>query len=122
MKRVLLLAWLITSLVELDLEGGRIYLLSSTASLLLILCGELLRRRKATNQLNARAFATGEGGYREVKKLGTEAPVLCRTVESCSAGSNILNARRAATFLLPLCRGNGTNGPCTTSYLLLFCR
>lgn len=46
MRRVLLLVCLIFSLVELDWERERIYLLSSVASLLLVLYGELKRRRK----------------------------------------------------------------------------
>jgi hypothetical protein len=46
MKRVLLLVWLIVSLVELDWERYRIYLLSSIASLLFVLGSELKRRRR----------------------------------------------------------------------------
>ena len=46
MRRVLLLVCLIVSVVELDWERERIYLLSSVASLLLVLYGELMRRPK----------------------------------------------------------------------------
>jgi len=46
MKRVMLLVLLIVSLVELDWERDRIYLLSSLASLLLVVCSERLHRRK----------------------------------------------------------------------------
>lgn len=46
MKRVVLLVCLIVSVVELDWERQRIYLLSSVASLLLVLYGELMPRRK----------------------------------------------------------------------------
>lgn len=46
MRRVLLLVCLIISLVELDWERDRIYLLSSLASLSLVLNGERMRLRK----------------------------------------------------------------------------
>lgn len=46
MKRVLLLVCLIVSLVQLDWERGRVYLLSSISFLLLIGWSELVRRRK----------------------------------------------------------------------------
>ena len=46
MKRVLLLVWLIVSLVELDWERYRIYLLSSIVSLLFVLSSELTWRRR----------------------------------------------------------------------------
>lgn len=60
MKRVLLLVCLIVSLVELDWERDRIYLLSSTASLLLVLYSELMGRRKVQRVATARALKTGE--------------------------------------------------------------
>lgn len=44
MRRVVLLVCLIVSVVELDWERQRIYLLSSVASLLLVLYGELKTR------------------------------------------------------------------------------
>ena len=47
LKRVLLLVCLIVSLVELDWERDRIYLLSSIASLLLVFYSELMRRRQS---------------------------------------------------------------------------
>jgi len=46
MRRVLLLVCLIVSLVQLDWERDRIYLLSSIASMLLILYCELTRRHR----------------------------------------------------------------------------
>jgi len=46
MSRVFLLVCLIVSMVELDWERNRIYLLSLVASLLLVLYSELMRRRK----------------------------------------------------------------------------
>ena len=46
MKRVLLLVCLIVSLVQLDWERDRIYLMSSIAALFLVLWMELSRRRK----------------------------------------------------------------------------
>lgn len=49
MKRVLLLVCLIISVVELDWERDRIYLLSSIASVLFVLVSELMRRRKIQN-------------------------------------------------------------------------
>ena len=52
MKRVLLLVCLIVSLVQLDWERDRIYLLSSFAALLLMLWTELSRRRKVTRASN----------------------------------------------------------------------
>jgi hypothetical protein len=47
MKRVLLLVCLFVSLVELDLERDRIFLMSLLASLLFVFWNELLHRRKA---------------------------------------------------------------------------
>jgi hypothetical protein len=61
MKRVLLLVCLIVSLVELDWERYRIYLLSSIASLLFVLGSELTRRRRDQQAATERAFKTGEG-------------------------------------------------------------
>jgi hypothetical protein len=61
MKRVFLLVCLIVSLVELDLERYRIYLLSSIASLLFVLGSELTRRRRVQQVATERAFKTGEG-------------------------------------------------------------
>ena len=61
MKRILLLVCLIVSLTELDLERERIFLISSLASLLLVLCTELVRRRKARRVAAERVFAQGEG-------------------------------------------------------------
>jgi hypothetical protein len=61
MKRVLLLVCLIVSLVELDWERYRIYLLSSIASLLFVLGSELTRRRRVQQVATERAFMTGEG-------------------------------------------------------------
>lgn len=52
MKRVLLLVFLIVSLVQLDWERDRIYLLSSFAALLLMLWTEWSRRRKVTRASN----------------------------------------------------------------------
>jgi hypothetical protein len=51
MKRVLLLVLLIVSLVELDWERNRIYLLSSLASIALVVWSELVRRRTAERKL-----------------------------------------------------------------------
>jgi len=46
MKRVLLLVILMVSLVQLDWEGDRIYLLSSFTALLLVVWMELSRHRR----------------------------------------------------------------------------
>lgn len=54
MKRVLLLVCLIVSLVELDWERDRVYLLSSIASLSLVLCAERMRRQKVQREIMAR--------------------------------------------------------------------
>jgi hypothetical protein len=51
MKRVLLLVLLIVSLVELDWERNRIYLLSSLASIALVVWSELVRRLTAERKL-----------------------------------------------------------------------
>lgn len=56
MRRVLLLVCLIVSVVELDWERERVYLLSSIASLLLVFYGELMRRRKVQRVAAERAF------------------------------------------------------------------
>jgi hypothetical protein len=61
MKRVLLLACLIVSLVELDWERYRIYLLSSIVSLLFVVGSELTRRPRVQRVATERAFKTGEG-------------------------------------------------------------
>jgi len=66
MRRVLLLVCLIVSVVELDWERERIYLLSSVASLLLVLYGELMRRPKVQRLPTERAFKTAEGVPSEV--------------------------------------------------------
>jgi hypothetical protein len=49
------------SLVELDWERERIYLLSSIASLLLVFHGELMRRRKVKTVPAARLFKAEDG-------------------------------------------------------------
>lgn len=56
MRRVVLLVCLIVSLVQLNWERDRIYLLSSIASLLLVLYGELKRRHKAQRVAAETAF------------------------------------------------------------------
>jgi hypothetical protein len=62
MKRVLLLVLLIVSLVELDWERDRIYLLSSLASLVLVVWSELVRRRRtAEKAITGEALTTAEG-------------------------------------------------------------
>jgi hypothetical protein len=61
MRRVLLLVCLIVSVVELDWERDRIYLLSSIASLLLVLYSEQMRRRKVQREATQQAFKTTEG-------------------------------------------------------------
>ena len=61
MKRVLLLVCLIVSLVELDWERDRIYLLSSITSLLFVLGSELTQRRRVQQVATERAFKAGEG-------------------------------------------------------------
>jgi hypothetical protein len=59
MKRILLLVCLIVSLTELDWERDRIYLMSSIASLLLVLGSERKRLRNVQNGLG-RVFARGK--------------------------------------------------------------
>jgi hypothetical protein len=61
MKRVLLLACLIVSLVELDWERYRIFLWSSIAFFLFVLGSELTQRRKVQPVTTEPAFKTGEG-------------------------------------------------------------
>jgi len=61
MKRVLLLVLLIVSLVELDWERNRIYLLSSLASIALVVWSELVRRRTAERKLAGGSRPTAEG-------------------------------------------------------------
>jgi hypothetical protein len=61
MKRVLLLACLIVSLVELDWERYRIFLLSSIAFFLFVLGSELTQRRRVQQVTTEPAFKTGEG-------------------------------------------------------------
>jgi hypothetical protein len=58
MRRVVLLVCLIVSVVELDWEHERIYLMSSLASLLLVLYGELMRRRKVQRVTTERVLKT----------------------------------------------------------------
>lgn len=65
MKRVLLLVCLIVSLVELDWERYRIYLLSSIASLLFVVGGELTRCRRVQNLATEREVETGGGAPSE---------------------------------------------------------
>jgi len=60
MKRVLLLVLLIVSLVELDWERSRIYLLSAIVSMLLVVRSELVRRRKFYGACSMGALTTGE--------------------------------------------------------------
>src|SRR5579863_5692798 len=66
MRRILLLVCLIVSVVELDWERQRIYLLSSAASLLLVFYGELVRRRKVQRVPTERAFKPAQGVPSEV--------------------------------------------------------
>jgi hypothetical protein len=61
MKRVLLLTLLIVSLVELDWERDRIYLLFSFASLVLVVWNELVRRGTAEKTINEQGLSTAEG-------------------------------------------------------------
>lgn len=71
MKRVLLLVCLIVSLVELDWERYRIYLLSSIASFMCVLGSELTRRRRLQQVATERAFKTGEGAPSEAYGAGS---------------------------------------------------
>jgi len=66
MKRVLLLVCLIVSLVELDWERYRIYLLSSIVSFLFVLGSQLTQRRRIQQVATERAFKTGDGVPSEV--------------------------------------------------------
>jgi len=59
MRRVLLLVCLIVSVVELDWERQRIYLLSSIASLLLVFYSELMHRPQAQVPIET-ALKTGD--------------------------------------------------------------
>lgn len=58
MKRVLLLVCLIVSLVELDWERYRIYLLFSIASLSLVLHAEWVRCHRVQRETEVKAFQT----------------------------------------------------------------
>lgn len=60
MRRVLLLVCLFVSVVELDWEREPIYWFSSTASLLLVLYGELMRRRKVQRVTSEGVSKTGQ--------------------------------------------------------------
>ena len=71
MKRVLLLVCLMVSLVELDWERYRIYLLSSIASLLFVLGSELTRRRRVQQVATERALKTGAGVLSETHVAGS---------------------------------------------------
>jgi len=62
MKRVLLLVCLIVSLVQLDWERDRVYLLSSIASVSFLLVSELIRRRKIQNVRTSTMVTRGGGG------------------------------------------------------------
>jgi hypothetical protein len=66
MKRILLLVLFIISLVELDLEGNRIYWLSSIISLLVVVWSELTRGRKIQKATPAEALTAGEGASSKV--------------------------------------------------------
>lgn len=61
MKRVLLLVCLIVSLVELDWERYRIYLLSSLACLVLVVWTEVVWRRTAEKTITPEVLTTAEG-------------------------------------------------------------
>jgi hypothetical protein len=61
MKRVLLLVLLIVSVVQLDWERDRIYLLSALASLVLVVWSEMVRRRAAEKTIPAGGLRTAEG-------------------------------------------------------------
>ena len=61
MKRVMLFVFLIVSLVELDLERYRLYLLCSIASLLLVFGSELERHRKIQKATTERVIKAHEG-------------------------------------------------------------
>jgi hypothetical protein len=71
MKRVLSLVCLIVSLVELDWERYRMFLLSSIASLLFVLGSELTGRRRVQQIAPERAFKTGEGIPSEAYVVGS---------------------------------------------------
>jgi hypothetical protein len=90
MKRVLLLACLIVSLVELDWERYRIFLLSSIASLLFVLGSELTGRRRVQQVATEPAFKTGEGIPSEAYVAGSpntdDQPDYFEKVEPTSAG------------------------------------
>ena len=60
-KRIMLLVFLIVSLVELNLEPCRLYLLCSIASLLLVFGNELKRHRKVQKGTTERVIKTQEG-------------------------------------------------------------
>jgi hypothetical protein len=89
MKRVLLLVCLIVSLVELDWERHRIYLLSSIVSLLFVLSSELAQRRRVQQVATHQAFKTGEEVSSEARVAGlpnTDYPAdYCERVEPTSA-------------------------------------
>jgi|SRR5579862_181624 len=61
MKRVLLLVCLIVSLVELDWERYRIYLLSSLACLVLLVWTEVVRRGTAEKTITPEVLTNAEG-------------------------------------------------------------
>jgi hypothetical protein len=93
MKRVLLLVCLIVSLVELDWERYRIYLLSSMASLSFVLGSELTRRRRVQQVATERPFKTGEGvpskAYVIESADGAERPFTLTRHAAADAGKDL---------------------------------
>lgn len=61
MKRVLLLTLLIVSLVELDWERDRIYLVSSLSFLVLVVWSERVRCRTSERTATVQELTTAEG-------------------------------------------------------------
>jgi len=92
MKRILLLVCLIVSLVELDWERGRIYSLSAIASLLLVLYGELIGRRRVQRVAAEGVFTAGPG--------------VSKDQLSCQSKTSVRRecARARVSRLLPLVR------------------
>lgn len=109
LKRVVFLVCLIVSLVELDWERGRIYLLSSIASLLFVLGSELMRLRRVRQASPERAFTTGEGLSSKLTLRPRQIPgsadyyekvASCTTIPTTRKGLDCLTSRSGNSHII----------------------
>ena len=104
LKRVLLLACLIVSLVQLDWERERIYLLSAIASLLLVFYSELMRRPQAQRAPIGTAFQASGGVSAEVfvaasPTAGDQGPTSASAGEVTSCTTTQVDRPRSSRLL-----------------------